>query len=98
DGFLTLGIEGAKRLHAVLPYPRMRVVVNDDAEPFAKKGKSVFAKFVIDADERIRPYDEVLVVNKNDELLATGQSLLNGRELKVFQQGLAIKVRRGIEK
>ncbi|USH00536.1 tRNA guanosine(15) transglycosylase TgtA [Thermococcus argininiproducens] len=98
DGLLTLGIEGAKRLHSFLPYPRMRVVVNEDAEPFAKRGKNVFAKFVIDADESIRPYDEVLVVNKNDELLATGQSLLNGRELKIFQQGLAVKVRRGIER
>lgn len=97
DGLLTLGIEGAKRLHKILPYPRMRVVVNEDAEPFARKGKNVFAKFVIDADENIRPYDEVLVVNKDDELLATGQTLLNGRELKIFKQGLAVKVRRGIK-
>lgn len=97
DGLLTLGIEGARKLHKLLPYPRKRVVVNEDAEPFARKGKNVFAKFVIDADESIRPYDEVLVVNKNDELLATGQSLLNGKELKIFQQGLAVKVRRGVE-
>ncbi|MPW38204.1 tRNA guanosine(15) transglycosylase TgtA [Thermococcus sp. 101 C5] len=97
DGLLTLGIEGARRLHKLLPYPMKRVVVNEDAEPFARKGKNVFAKFVIDADESIKPYDEVLVVNKNDELLATGQSLLNGKELKIFQQGLAVKVRRGVE-
>lgn len=97
DGLLTLGIEGARKLHKLLPYPMKRVVVNEDAEPFARKGKNVFAKFVIDADESIRPYDEVLVVNKNDELLATGQSLLNGKELKIFQQGLAVKVRRGVE-
>ncbi|ASJ10732.1 tRNA-guanine(15) transglycosylase [Thermococcus sp. P6] len=96
DGLLTLGIEGARRLHRVLPFPGMRVVVNEDAEPFARKGKNVFAKFVVDADEGIRPYDEVLVVNEEDELLATGQSLLNGEELKVFRSGLAVKVRRGI--
>ena len=98
DGLLTLGIEGARRLHEVLPFPRMRVVVNEDAEPFARKGKNVFAKFVVDADPEIRPYDEVLVVNRNGELLATGQTLLNGEELKVFQSGLAVKVRRGVEK
>ncbi len=97
DGLLTLGIEGAKRLKELLPYPKMRVVVNADAEPFARKGKSVFAKFVVDADENIRPYDEVLIVNENDELIATGQTLLNGRELKVFRYGLAVKVRRGVE-
>ena len=96
DGLLTLGIEGAKRLHRILPYPRMRVVVSEEAEPFARRGKNVFAKFVIDAEEGIRPYDEVLIVNKNDELLATGQTLLNGKELKVFRQGLAVKVRRGL--
>ncbi|WP_297497158.1 tRNA guanosine(15) transglycosylase TgtA [Thermococcus sp.] len=95
DGLLTLGIEGAKKLHQFLPFPRMRVVVNEDAEPFARKGKNVFAKFVVDADPEIRPYDEVLVVNERDELLATGQTLLNGEELKVFQSGLAVKVRRG---
>ncbi|NJE06096.1 tRNA guanosine(15) transglycosylase TgtA [Thermococcus sp. M36] len=98
DGLLTLGIEGAKRLHEILPFPRMRVVVNDDAEPFARRGKNVFAKFVVDADPKIRPYDEVLVVNERDELLATGQTLLNGEELKVFRSGLAVKVRRGVEK
>ncbi|WP_461865166.1 tRNA guanosine(15) transglycosylase TgtA [Thermococcus sp.] len=98
DGLLTLGIEGAKRLKELLPYPKMRVVVNADAEPFARKGKSVFAKFVVDADENIRPYDEVLIVNENDELLATGVTLLNGMELKVFKYGLAVKVRRGVEK
>ncbi|CAD5244160.1 tRNA guanosine(15) transglycosylase TgtA [Thermococcus camini] len=98
DGLLTLGIEGARRLREILPFPRMRVVVNEDADPFARKGKNVFAKFVVDADPDIRPYDEVLVVNERDELLATGQTLLNGEELKVFQSGLAVKVRRGVEK
>ncbi|WP_010477901.1 tRNA guanosine(15) transglycosylase TgtA [Thermococcus zilligii] len=98
DGLLTLGIEGARRLHALLPFPRMRVVVSDDAEPFAREGRNVFAKFVVDADPEIRPYDEVLVVNGRDELLATGQTLLNGEELKVFQSGLAVKVRRGVGK
>ncbi len=97
DGLLTLGIEGARRLKELLPYPRMRVVVNADAEPFARKGKSVFAKFVVDADENIRPYDEVLVVNEKDDLLATGVTLLNGRELRVFRYGLAVKVRRRVE-
>ena len=98
DGFLTLGIEGAKRLMDILEYPRMRVVVNEDAEPFVRRGKSVFAKFVVDADEGIRPYDEVLIVNKEDELLGTGQTLLNGRELKIFKQGMAVKVRKGVER
>ncbi|AEH24298.1 tRNA guanosine(15) transglycosylase TgtA [Pyrococcus yayanosii] len=96
DGLLTLGIEGARRLHTVLPYPRMRVVVSEEAEPFVREGRDVFAKFVLFADPNIRPYDEVLVVNERDELLATGQALLNGREMVVFTTGRAVRVRRGI--
>jgi len=98
DGLLTLGIEGARRVHAALPFPSRRVVIDTDAEPFARRGKNVFAKFVVDADPSIRPYDEVIIVNEADELLATGQTLLNGRELKAFRAGLAVKVRRGVEK
>lgn len=97
DGLLTLGIEGAKRLHELLPYPVMRVVVNKEAEPFARKGKDVFAKFVEFADPKIRPYDEDLIVNENDELLATGQALLSGREMVLFSSGRAVKTRRGVE-
>ncbi len=96
DGLLTLGIEGARRLHEVLEFPRMRVVVDRDAEPFAMRGRNVFAKFVTSADRAIRPYDEVLVVNEEDELLATGQTILSGFELVSFTSGLAVKVRRGV--
>ena len=63
DGFLMLSALGAKRLHKYLPKPNLRVVVSEDSEPFALKGKSVFNKFVLDCDENIRRNDEVLIVN-----------------------------------
>ena len=72
----------------------MRVVVAEDSEPFAKKGKSVFNKFVLDCDEKIRRNDEVLIVNKDDELLACGKSLLSSYEIKDFNTGQAIKTRK----
>ncbi|NPA47773.1 MAG: tRNA guanosine(15) transglycosylase TgtA [Thermococci archaeon] len=95
DGLLTLGIEGARRLRDALEFPRMRVVVDEEAEPFARKGRNVFAKFVLDADPGIRPYDEVIVVNEEDEVLATGQTVLSGREMVAAATGLAVRVRRG---
>jgi len=98
DGLLTLGIEGAKRLMDILEFPKMRVVVEEEAEPFARRGRNVFAKFVIEADPEVRPYDEVVVVNENDEVLATGQTLLSGREMILASSGVAVKVRRGTEK
>ncbi len=94
DGFLMLSALGAKRLHKYLPKPNLRVVVSEDSEPFALKGKSVFNKFVLDCDENIRRNDEVLIVNKNDELLACGKSLLSSYEINDFDSGQAIKTRK----
>lgn len=94
DGFLILSALGAKRLHKYLPSPKLRVIVSEDSEPFALKGKSVFNKFVLYCDENIRRNDEVLIVNKDDELLACGKSLLSSYEIKDFDSGQAIKTRK----
>jgi 7-cyano-7-deazaguanine tRNA-ribosyltransferase len=71
------------------------VVVNEDAEPFAREGKSIFAKFVINCDMNIRASEEVLVVNQKDELLAFGKSILNAPEIMNFKMGQAVKTRKG---
>lgn len=95
DGIFVLNMNGAKRLHKYLKYPKNRVVVNSDAEPFAREGKSIFAKFVIDIDINIRANEEVLIVNQNDDLLAFGKSILNGHEIENFKVGQAVKTRKG---
>ena len=98
DSYLVLSKEGAKRLHNAMPYPKNRVVVNKDSEPFALDGKSVFSKFVVECDENIRTRDEVLIVNEEDKLLAYGKSLLSAVEINNFQSGQAIKTRKGMGK
>ncbi len=98
DSYLVLSKEGAKRLHNAMPYPKNRVVVNKDSEPFALDGKSVFSKFVVECDENIRARDEVLIVNEEDKLLAYGKSLLSAVEINNFQSGQAIKTRKGMKK
>ena len=95
DGVLVLAVLGAQKLHQHLSYPVNRVVVNEEAEPFAREGKSIFAKFVINCDIDIRAQEEVLIVNSEDELLAFGKSLLNGREITDFKTGQAVKTRKG---
>ncbi|HTX61360.1 MAG TPA: tRNA guanosine(15) transglycosylase TgtA [Methanobacterium sp.] len=95
DGVLVMGREGARRLHYHLPYPQNRVVVNEDAEPFASEGKIIFAKFVINCDKNIRASEEVLVVNEQDDLLAFGKSILNAPEIMNFKVGQAVKTRKG---
>ena len=81
-----------------MSYPKNRVVVNKDSEPFALDGKSVFSKFVVECDENIRARDEVLIVNEEDKLLAYGKSLLSACEINEFMSGQAIKTRKGMKK
>ncbi len=95
DGMYTLKLPGAMRLHAAWESPRLRVVVNEDAAPFAREGRSQFAQFVVEADPELRPGDEVLVVDGGDSLLAVGRTLMNRRELLSFGKGMALKVREG---
>ena len=94
DSFLMLAPLGAKRLHNHLEYPRCRVVVSKDSEPYAVDGKSVFNKFVVECDRNIRRNDDVLIVNESDELLAVGKSLLSSYEIRDFTTGQAIKTRK----
>lgn len=98
DGRLTLGIEGAKRLHAILPAPSYRVVIRDDVAEFVAQGKNAFAKHVTGADPDIRAGDDVLVVAGDDRLIACGAAMISGREMLAFNYGVAVKVRQGSEK
>jgi 7-cyano-7-deazaguanine tRNA-ribosyltransferase len=95
-GLLVLTVAGAKRLvHEVNPL-RCWVKVHSDAEPFVMKGRSAFAKYVIDADPEIRPNEEVVVINGENRVLAVGRALLSGKEMKDFSRGMAVRVRRGV--
>jgi len=95
DGFFTLKIPGGQILKNTFPSPGLRVIVNPDSAEFNRVGKSVFAGFVIDADQGIVPGDEVLVVDEADELCAIGQALMTRDEMMAFKKGIAVKVRAG---
>ena len=95
DGYFGLTLHGAKRLAKVLPRPRLRVVVQDEVEEFIRRGKSVFAKHILTADREIRPMEEVLVTNQNDQVIAVGRAILTGTEMPRFKRGVAVKVRHG---
>jgi len=96
DGMFSLTIKEAKRLLRGVKSPRLWVKVQKDAEPFIAKGKSVFAKHVVDVDNEIRPQEEVMVIGENNRVLAVGKAVLTGKEMKAFKHGVAVKVRRGI--
>jgi 7-cyano-7-deazaguanine tRNA-ribosyltransferase len=93
DGIFTLKIEGGELLHNQFKKPKLRVVIDKDAVNFVKEGKSVFAKFVKDCDSELRPYDECLIVDEKDNLIAVGRCLLNKEEMIAFNYGVAVKTR-----
>lgn len=93
DGRLTLGLAGGLRLHRRFPPPRWRVVVSADAAPFVAGGRSAFARHVAGCDPEVRALDEVLVVDPEDRLLATGQARLGSAEMGVLKRGIAVDIR-----
>ncbi len=98
DGRFTLGIEGGRRLASALESPAYRVIVDDESEPFVRDGKNVFAKFVLEAGEQIRPGDEIVVVHERGEVIAVGRAELDASGIADFETGMAVKVRDGVPK
>ncbi|MFW6152819.1 MAG: PUA domain-containing protein [Halobacteriota archaeon] len=92
-GRFTLGLAGARALHAATDPPAYRVVLDDEAVPFVVDGSNAFAKFVIRVDPRIRPRDEVLLVDGTDTLLAVGRASLSASAMTAFDRGMAVSVR-----
>jgi len=97
DGLISLSLAGAKRLLKNVKNLPSIVVIEGDAEKFVRKGKTVFAKHVVNADPEIRPKDEIFVVNKKRELLAVGRASLSGEEMMYFKKGMAVRVRKGVD-
>lgn len=95
DGLITLTIAGAERISPLLKGLGLYVKVRDEAADFISMGRSVFAKHVLKAGDRIRPGDEVIVVDRGENILAVGTALLSGDEMLSFKAGVAVKVRRG---
>ncbi len=91
DGYLLPTLQGAKLIkHAV--------VIQDDAVPFVRRGKSVMAKSVIDVSPDALPGLEVAVRSRDGETIAVGRLLLSLDEIRSVKRGVAVKVRDSVEK
>ncbi|MGB5910461.1 MAG: PUA domain-containing protein [Promethearchaeia archaeon] len=98
NGFFTLSLFSAKKIIKSVPKPILRVVVQNEISEFIKKGRNVFCKHIIDIDDNLRALDEVIIVNQKDELLAIGKLMFPVPYLRSFKRGIAVNVRRGIDK
>jgi predicted RNA-binding protein (TIGR00451 family) len=98
NGFFTLSIYSAKKIIDLIPPPKLRAIVMSEITDFIKIGRNVFCKHIINIDENLRPNDEIIVVNQEDEILAIGKLMLPVPYVRSFKTGVAIKVRKGIAK
>lgn len=88
DGFFLPSLTGADLLKKHMK----RVLIKDkEVVSLIKQGKSVFAKFIEKADD-VLPGEEVSV-SDGKSIIAVGQALLNSKEIKEFERGIAVKVR-----
>ena len=95
DGMFALSIAGADLLLRSRRFKNI-VTVQIDVSDFIKHGRNVFAKHVKLASSSIRPEEEVVVINEEKKLLATGRAFLSGEEMLSFRRGVAVKVRHGV--
>ena len=94
-GLFTLTFHSASKIISELPIPKMRAVVLNDISEFIRKGRNVFCKHLQEIDIKLRPLDEVIVVNQEDEILAIGRLSMPIPYIKAFNTGIAINVRKG---
>jgi len=95
NGLFSLTIEGAKRFMKASKSERLWVQVQEETVAFVEKGSDVFAKHVINADEEVRPGEEVVILNGQKRVIGVGKAMLSGKEVRAFRRGIAVKVRRG---
>ncbi len=98
NGLFALKVYGARLVHKALNYPRYRVVIVDDEEVhgIVGRGGNVFPRFILACDKELVPREEALVVDSKDRLLAVGDAVLSGSEMREFQHGMAVNVREGV--
>jgi predicted RNA-binding protein (TIGR00451 family) len=91
---LNIRLSLARRIHKLVPPPRLRLVVVNEMVPDILEAKSsVFSKHVLSVDEELRAGDEALVVSEDDELLCVGKLLLSPEEILQLLTGPALKIR-----
>jgi archaeosine synthase len=90
SGSLSLTLSGAKLLA-----PLNRYWVRLDVSQV--KGGSIFAVGINDADQEIRPGDEVIIINNDDEVIGVGKSEMSGREMCELSRGRAVSLRHKLE-
>lgn len=98
NGYFTLSLFSAEKIIKNIPSPKLRAIVMNEISDFIRIGRNVFCKHILDIDDNLRSYDEIIVVNQENEILAIGKLVISVPYVRSFKTGVAIKVRKGIGK
>ena len=90
-GFFTLSVEAARRI-----FGSTNNIVKFEGESI--RGTTIFSNAIKQADHEIRINDEVIVVDTNNEIIATGVAYLPGELLIAMPRGLGVKIRQKVKK
>jgi uncharacterized protein with predicted RNA binding PUA domain len=97
DGGIALTIEGASIFMDSIDFKQNCIIPIDDALPFVSEGRSLFCKHVEWFGSNINIGSEVVVIDRNDEVIAVGKSVLSQFQLRGRNGDVAVKVREGIK-
>ncbi|NOZ81756.1 MAG: tRNA guanosine(15) transglycosylase TgtA [Candidatus Micrarchaeota archaeon] len=92
DNFFLPTVHGAELLKEKMK----KIVVRDEAVEFVKKGRDVLAKFA-ETDDKVFPGEEVVVEDREGNIIAVGKCMLNRKEISEFDKGVAVKVRNSVK-
>lgn len=98
DYLYSLHLLGGELLIRNYKPPAFRVIVSEEAVDYVSKGMNVFAKHVLCCDPKLRAGSEVVVVDREDKLLAVGKLKLSPVEIKDFIRGEAVRTRHSIKR
>ncbi len=69
------------------------VMIDDSAVPFICNGASVLAPGIIDCDRNIQKNEEVVVVTRDQRVVAAGRTRMSGDEMIESDHGVGVKTR-----
>ncbi len=97
DGGIALTIFGGSILMNSSNFKQNCVIPNHDALPFVSEGRSLFCKHVEWFGSNINIGSEVVVIDKNDDVVAVGKSVVSQSQLYGRIGDVAVRVREGIK-
>ena len=96
NGAMALSLYGAELLMKSPKFRENCVTVADETAGFVRGGRSVFCKFVTSAGKNILPRSEVAILDSKGNMLGVGTAVMNGKFMKQFKSGAAVKIRAGL--